>query len=128
MTKITIFRENLRFLAVLKKIIKNGQKVTLNWRSTHERKGYHVKTIEQLKILFSPKDVSYNLTKRVTKFQQPLSITLGVADEKPGGTTLSILKLQWKENKFFSKFHVLVADAIVFATVLGIRFLIPWYR
>ena len=43
-----------------------------------------MKTIEQLKILFSPNDVSCNWTN-VAKFQQPLLITLGVADEKPEG-------------------------------------------
>ena len=43
-----------------------------------------MKTIEELKILFSPKDVSYNLTKS-HQFQQPLLITLRVADEKPEG-------------------------------------------
>ena len=37
-----------------------------------------MKTIEQLKIIFSPKDV-----KLVSKFQQPPLISLGVADEKP---------------------------------------------
>ena len=43
-----------------------------------------MKTIEQLKILLSPKDVSYNLTNS-HQFQQPLLITLGAADEKPEG-------------------------------------------
>ena len=45
-------------------------------------KGYHVNTIEQLKIFVSPKDVSYNLTKSFSKF---LLTTLGVADEKLEG-------------------------------------------
>ena len=36
--------------------------MTENWPSTHEQRGCHVKTIEQLKF-FSPKDVSYNFTK-----------------------------------------------------------------
>ena len=45
------------------KTIKNGQKVTQNWPSADEQKGYHVKTIEQLKVFFSLKDVSYNFTK-----------------------------------------------------------------
>ena len=53
----------MRFLVVLTKTIKNAQKVTYNLPSIHEQKGCHVKTIEQLKILFSLKDVSYNLTK-----------------------------------------------------------------
>ena len=42
------------------------------------------RTIENF---FSPKDVSYNyiISLKVTKFQQPLLITLGVAVEKPEG-------------------------------------------
>ena len=50
------------------------------------KKGYHVKTIEQLKILFSPKDVSSCLTKshQVSSVSVDYS-DLGVADEKPEG-------------------------------------------
>ena len=43
-----------------------------------------MKTIEQLKISFSPK-MSHIISLKVAKFQQPLLITLGVADEKPEG-------------------------------------------
>ena len=43
-----------------------------------------MKTIEQLKFLFHQK-MSHIKTLKVTKFQQPLLITLGVADEKPEG-------------------------------------------
>ena len=39
------------------------EKNDLKLPSTHEQKGYHVKTIEQLKTFSSPKDVSYNLTE-----------------------------------------------------------------
>ena len=41
-----------------------------------------MKTIEQLKIFFQQK-MSHIISLQVTKFQQPLLITLGVADEKP---------------------------------------------
>ena len=37
--------------------------MTENWPSTHEQKGCHVKTREQMKIIFPPKDVSYDLTE-----------------------------------------------------------------
>ena len=43
-----------------------------------------MKTIEQLKIFFQQK-MSHIISLKVTKFQQPLLITLGVADEKPEG-------------------------------------------
>ena len=41
-------------------------------------------TIEQLKIVFYQK-MSHIISLKVNKFQQPLLITLGVADEKPEG-------------------------------------------
>ena len=43
-----------------------------------------MKTIEQLKFFFHLK-ISHIISLKVTKFQQPLLITLGVADEKPEG-------------------------------------------
>ena len=44
--------------------IKNGlKKVTKHRPSIHKQKGCYVKTIEQMKSTFSPKDASYNLTK-----------------------------------------------------------------
>ena len=43
-----------------------------------------MKTIEQLKIFFHQK-MSHIISLKVTKFQQPLLITLGVEDEKPEG-------------------------------------------
>ena len=51
---------------------------------THEQKGCHMKTIEQLKIIFHQK-MSQIISLKVTNFQQPLLITLGVADEKREG-------------------------------------------
>ena len=58
--------------------------MTENWLSTNEQKGCQVKTIEQLNIFFQQK-LSHIISLKVTKFQQPLLITLGVADEKPEG-------------------------------------------
>ena len=55
--------------------------MTENWPSTHEQKGCHMKTIE----IFFHQKVSYIISLQVTKFQQPLLITLGVADEKLEG-------------------------------------------
>ena len=43
-----------------------------------------MKTTEQLNIFFHQK-MSHLNSLKVTKFQQPLLITLGVADEKPEG-------------------------------------------
>ena len=43
-----------------------------------------MKTIEQVKIFFQQK-MSRIISLKATKFQQPLPITLGVADEKPEG-------------------------------------------
>ena len=43
-----------------------------------------MKTIEQLKFFVQQK-ISHIISLKVTKFQQPLLITLGVADEKPEG-------------------------------------------
>ena len=43
-----------------------------------------MKTTEQLKIFFHQK-MCHIISLKVTKFQQPLLITLGVADEKPEG-------------------------------------------
>ena len=77
----------MRFLVVLTKNNQNGQKKRrpkIGRVLTHEQKGCHVKTIEQLKILFSPKDVSYNLAK-IRQVPAPLLITQGVADENRGG-------------------------------------------
>ena len=42
-----------------------------------------MKTIEQLN--FFQQKMSHIISLKVTKFQQPLLITLGVADEKPEG-------------------------------------------
>ena len=47
-------------------------------------KGLPRETIEQLKIFFH-QNMSHIISLKVTKFQQPLLITLGVADEKPEG-------------------------------------------
>ena len=57
--------------------------MTENWPSPHEQKDCHVKTIEQL--IFFYQKLSHIILLKVTKFQQPLLITLGVADEKPEG-------------------------------------------
>ena len=43
-----------------------------------------MKTIEQLKIFFQQK-ISHTILLKLTKFWQPLLITLGVADEKSEG-------------------------------------------
>ena len=43
-----------------------------------------MKTIEQLNFFFQQK-ISHIISLKVTKFQQSLPITLGVADEKPEG-------------------------------------------
>ena len=43
-----------------------------------------MKTIKQLNNFFQQK-MSHIISLKVTKFQQPLLITLGVADEKPEG-------------------------------------------
>ena len=43
-----------------------------------------MKTIEQLKFFFHQK-MSHIISLKVTKFQQPLLITLRVADKKPEG-------------------------------------------
>ena len=48
------------------------------------QKAADLKTIEQLKIFFYQK-MSHIISLKVTKFQQPLLITLGAADEKPEG-------------------------------------------
>ena len=48
-----------------------------------EQKGCHVKTIEQLN--FFHQKMSHIILLKLTKFQQPLLITLRVADEKPEG-------------------------------------------
>ena len=53
---------NLRFVVVLMRNNKKWAKSDLKLAETHEQKGCHMKTIEQLKI-FSAKDVSYNFTK-----------------------------------------------------------------
>ena len=82
MTKKTQFwTKNLRFLVVLtKKNIKNDLKLAKHtWTKgmLHENN----RTIENS---FSPK-MSHIIWLKVTKFQQPLLITLRVADEKPEG-------------------------------------------
>ena len=78
----------LRFLAVLTG--KNHQKwaksdLTLAKRNTHEQKGCHGKTIEQLKIIFSPKDVPFNLTKSHQVSVASVDYCLEIADEKREG-------------------------------------------